>query len=1645
MTAFRSRAWAKPIISVAAAGLGAAVAGPLGGALGGWIGDALGGSTSKLLENLSEKFGEKAAEKLLDVGGDSLADKLKPASPHLERAYREALRQSLRTIGAQPDLRGFADWFGHWDLRLAASEPLDLSVLGGEGTPQQDRTVLVWQILVSLDAQGKAMGEKELRIVERRRAMPDALQAALSARLPQTLRAAFNALIVKPEYEAAWKQAERAFQDALKLALVDIDKTTRQIHRNTNKLRKDSKAIRKTLASIASSRLQALDLPASGVSTDFGASIREFLSLYAPSATTSDIFGGRERDLAQLTEWLENETAAPYRLILGSAGRGKSMLLVRWAISIAAVADLDVVFIPISIRCQTNTASAVLQALVSRLARLFGDQPSLIGVTPTVLCDLARGYLQKQRPSGRRTLLILDGLDEAVDKDVFRGLLPTNPPRSLRVVLAARPQAALGTEEDGWRAQLGFGVLAPRARRALLHVEPLDRLNAEHIHAIVVPVVSGIIETTFVSQTADELFRLSDGEPFILALYLQRLVDTCPHDGAIMLGRLRNLEPGLGACLRDWWNEQSTLWTEERVDEQAAVAVLAILAVAHGPMAVDEIQAVVGLPLSGYAIRGALIHLNRFVIATSGGQRVTVFHERLAEFVTTVLISKADLEALEQRFVDWILTAASPTEDVGKPVPEYVLRHTGSHLHGRVVDLGRLTPLLSRTRANAWLKLEGNHSGFIEDVNGIVHRAMEIYRTSNHQDSRSRAFLTAVDAALVRSSAISVAESLPHALLPVLVCDRIWTSAQALAYVRTIQKDDKRISALKAVADAIDPSVYRAFIDVCFSLDNTNQTPNVLALIAEKAAKWSASEFLEAVARLGRPIQRARALRRFDSSVSNPIRQATQELLADARLSAEENYGLAHVALSQAFHVPAEQRLSKLLEAVQLARAVTAAEGSISDLGLFEKVDILCALAEAWNDPEISKALVLEGMNVYRSSSSNEFEEHAFTFEEHAFTFNVKTFAKWAFPEALEYARELETRRPDSDMVRQLIGEYDSYRWPQFADEVDAIVTATLSEVTKIPDFRFYYATYYLKRRLGGMHLPTFAAAIFRMSDLEFLWKSEITRLTLTTGFAKESLAVALFEQCSRLDTKSWISEIMAGIVVCLPHEQRRKAAEATLLASRTVHDEYSCVEELTAMLKHVEGTTATLSELAIRKLLTHPASFASALSSHSVRPTEQHIRDIISALEPVEEHEKCRGLVAVAANAITEPAISCYCSCAATIKSRRHRVGATFALLGIGTRVVDTGEVREWLVASSEDEPRKELVLPTRLNALQVALLEEILGDIPNSQIRIYVGNRIKKKLRTRNSWSAYFADLLDAIRKGSLTRMSTEAWCSIANDCDSVEIRDLAAVAETLSSEAYSAILLRAIEVLEVQEVRDDLARKLLNKVAESFTFDPSHPYLPRPDILEILNSLSRSNVSDDVFKSFDESLMALDSVETGKLRLYLASMIDHAAAGKYIEAARSEWPPSDRIKFIAKAFQWLSREDRNELFAAMTEWIETYYCGAEVITFLTMSEQCNAEAKQTASAALWQLERSARIGGSVTEVERFLHIINSWMKTARINDLDARVIIADLFERITPQGRSDVLNILGQMSTSLPALSGVDVAEMINRVVLILADWP
>src|SRR5271157_6383535 len=251
MTSRRSN-WTKPAIRVAAAGLGVAVAGPLGGAVGGWLGAALGGSAAELIEKYADKFGDKAAEKLLDLGADSLVERLKESSPNLESVYRDALRLSLAEVHSHVR-DGFDDWFANWNFCLAASVPLDLLPIHSDQLVPEKLDDLFRLTLERLDAQGAAMRQKSLSLKLECRAVPEALLSELNNRLPQLLEENFRAIIVKPEYEEGWKQAQLIFQGYANAALGRIDETTQKIDRKTDvlpRMAEDTAATREELAKL---------------------------------------------------------------------------------------------------------------------------------------------------------------------------------------------------------------------------------------------------------------------------------------------------------------------------------------------------------------------------------------------------------------------------------------------------------------------------------------------------------------------------------------------------------------------------------------------------------------------------------------------------------------------------------------------------------------------------------------------------------------------------------------------------------------------------------------------------------------------------------------------------------------------------------------------------------------------------------------------------------------------------------------------------------------------------------------------------------------------------------------------------------------------------------------------------------------------------------------------------------------------------------------------------------------------------------------------------------------------------------------------------------------------------------------------------
>jgi tetratricopeptide (TPR) repeat protein len=299
MASRNSHSWTIPAIRVAAAGFGAAVAGPLGGALGGWLGAALGGSAADLVEKYAEKFGDSAAEKLLEIGSDSLVGRLEEAAPDLKSTYREALRQSLEGVrGAAAD--GFDDWFANWDLCLAAAVPLDLPATRADQLVADKLDELFVRTLERLDAQGGAIRGKTLSLKLECRVLPEALLAELNNRLPKRFEEEIHALLVKPEYEQGWKQAQLIFQGAVDAAVRRIDEATERIDRRTELL--------------------------PGMAEDL-ASLKEMAKgeprkpRPSPIPDVSEHFVGREEDLQHILERLRRHRVVT---VTGIGGMGKT-------------------------------------------------------------------------------------------------------------------------------------------------------------------------------------------------------------------------------------------------------------------------------------------------------------------------------------------------------------------------------------------------------------------------------------------------------------------------------------------------------------------------------------------------------------------------------------------------------------------------------------------------------------------------------------------------------------------------------------------------------------------------------------------------------------------------------------------------------------------------------------------------------------------------------------------------------------------------------------------------------------------------------------------------------------------------------------------------------------------------------------------------------------------------------------------------------------------------------------------------------------------------------------------------------------------------------------------------------------------------
>jgi hypothetical protein len=533
---------------------------------------------------------------------------------------------------------------------------------------------------------------------------------------------------------------------------------------------------------------------------DYDVRIQRFLAEYLGTQTAPVPFGGRVQELGQLDSWIDDPDAAPYALVVGPAGRGKSALLVHWARQLATRNDLCLVFFPISIRFRTNLASVAFASIAARLAALHGE-PLLAGPETPVEAwrELVSVYLRRPAPAGKRLLLVLDGADEGGDWQPGPDMFPATPPDRLRVLVSARYLAG-DRDARGWITRLGWDrpravmplELAPLSPSGLVDVL---RQSSVPLHAL----------STRVDVIA-ELFRLTAGDPLLIGLYVSDLWTRGAEVARLQPEDLEVLQSGLEGYFRRWWDDQRSLWGRESpLREPAVNAVLNALSCALGPLRTSELLEL--MPdkdgVAVWALDDIMQSLKRFVVGDGNVQGYAFSHPRLAEYFYGQLANAGHQAEQEGRFVQWgrdCLARLFAGRMLPSKVPTYLLNFLRPHFDRAVCAPEDYLGLSSNAWAQAWERLDrGSYGGFLADLRRVCEIATcEDDARANR--SEELPFLgVEVRSALFVSSVATQAADMPASLLRAMVERQIWSLTQAIAHATRIPNRLERLRSLLTI------------------------------------------------------------------------------------------------------------------------------------------------------------------------------------------------------------------------------------------------------------------------------------------------------------------------------------------------------------------------------------------------------------------------------------------------------------------------------------------------------------------------------------------------------------------------------------------------------------------------------------------------------------------------------------------------------------------------------------------------------------------------------------------------------------------------------------------------------------------------------
>ena len=447
--------------------------------------------------------------------------------------------------------------------------------------------------------------------------------------------------------------------------------------------------------------------------------VRRFMAHYVGTAERPSYFCGRDRELELLDAWIGGPQPYPPLLLTAPAGRGKSALVVRWALRQMDRPEPErpaVIFVPISLRFQTHTPESFFGILASQVGSLYNEDPPRPASAPD-LREFANRLLRQRPPNGRPVLLIFDGLDEASGWTVGNDLFPSGGDH-LHILAAARPLPE-DSNALGWLRRLDW-----HERADVLLLDGLSLPDIGHLLNLdtVGPVASAVRATI-----ADLVYQKTAGDPLLVELWAELLSRSRPID-ATRLTMLQAAEPSLVGVFQTWWEGQREIWGTRRVLlEQAARTMLYCLAVARGPLTIRDLRGIAPTVFpDALLVSETARSLGRFIAGQGSAGGFAFCHPLIATYFAEDVLGPEDSGEWSERIVDYCVASYENWQQRGVPLTPYVVRHLTAHLEASRTRRELILGLATSKWFAAWTELLGEMSGFLDDMMAVIRIAQAV-------------------------------------------------------------------------------------------------------------------------------------------------------------------------------------------------------------------------------------------------------------------------------------------------------------------------------------------------------------------------------------------------------------------------------------------------------------------------------------------------------------------------------------------------------------------------------------------------------------------------------------------------------------------------------------------------------------------------------------------------------------------------------------------------------------------------------------------------------------------------------------------------------------------------------------------------------